>query len=440
MKMKLGILLLLISVPSLCMSQHNILRQGEEVPYLFPDSPFEHLLPSFAKSSNIKRPFQCPTYLYYQNNNPTSHYYTENLPQSSEWAIRVTPPAANSGATRCTVWTVTVDFELLNSSMLNRDTVRFFVRDAAAPFAIIHQTHFLARAGVNRGEVEIDPPLVAPVIRHSIFPLRDVLVGFKVIGDSSAQAKFRFTTPSLFSSPPRSFKVTPSGLLPASNVVGQSVDLVLEARLCCDIDIPVELSAFSAEVEADAVHLRWRTETETNNFSFELQRSNSPDGPWNTRGFLRGHGSTTLPIDYSYRDPYSLSDFAPGQAPVYWYRLRQHDFDGTINDHPPLQVHLSDLSALGHELSPVYPNPLSASINDYGRIRYRVAEETFVRISIHDMLGRELAVFVNSLHPAGLFETMWAPVAEHGPLRSGSYFIRMQAGASNLVQKVSLVR
>ncbi len=400
-------------------------------------SPFEHLVGSLQKTASVRHSV-CPLFLYYQNGpNPSYAFFQENLPASSEWAMKITWP---SGATICTVWTQMMDFELLNTTLFDRDTIRFYVRNANAPYAILYSTWFIARQGQNQGVVEVDqpvvPPFVTPVISN---PPRDLLLGYKVFGKSNHVVKWRFTTPSLYGSPPRSYKVTPSGLIPASNIVGQSVDWINEVRLCCDLAIPVELSIFNAQVETDAVSLRWRTETETNNFHFQLQRALSPDGPWETRAFVTGHGTTTQPRDYSFRDPYSLMDFA-GRPPVLWYRLRQQDFDGMISEHPAIQVHLTDLAALGFELSPVYPNPVIASSSQLGRIRYRVPVESQVRISVYDMLGREITVLANNVHPAGMYESSWTPLTEQGLLNSGTYIVRLVSGSVVLTQSIAVVR
>ena len=405
---------------------------------LSPGSPFEHLQGSIQKTSSLIHAV-CPVSLYYQNGpNPTYTFHVENLPVSTEWAFKATLP---SGATKCTVWTQMIDFELINATLFDRDTIRFYVRNANPPYAILYTTWFIARPGQNQGVVEVDPPVVPPFVTPELsnVPQRDVLLGYKVIGHSSHSVKWRFTTPSLFTTPPRSFKVTPSGLIPASTVVGQSVDWVNESRLCCDLRIPVELSTFSAQVESEAVTLHWRTETETNNFHFQLQRAMSPNGPWETRAFLPGHGTTTQPQEYTYRDSFSLTNFA-GQAPVVWYRLRQQDFDGTTIDLPAIQVHLTDLAALGFELSPVYPNPVIASASQLGRIRYRVPEEGHIRISVFDMLGREVSVLANNLHPAGVYEASWAPITELGLLNSGTYIVRLVSGGLSLTQNISVLR
>lgn len=444
---KTTLFLLTLLLPFVCHAQTNAVSDvglgQQQDPQLSFFSPFGHLsTTTFAKSTAKAPPFVCPYFLYYQNgSSATFSYFTEPLP-TSDWATKIT---VSTAATVCTVWTVMIDFELLNASLMSKDTIRIFVREATAPYADIFNTWFIARVGQNQGFFEIDPPGVPPFNVRSILNIsqarHDFLIGYRVTGDIQHNAKFRFTTPSINASAPRSFKfATRTSLIPASTATGTSVDQVFQARLCCNFPIPVELSTFNAVVENNAVRLAWRTETETSNFNFEVQRARSPEGPWESRSFLPGHGTTTIPQDYSCRDPFSLSDFGPGEAPVYWYRLMQHDYDGTINDFTPIQVHVADIADAGFELSAAFPNPLALSVNDHASVRYRIAQESNVRVSVHDMLGRELAVLVDQFHPAGVFETVWYPDRSDASLRSGQYFIRMQTGSFNGVQKLSIVR
>jgi hypothetical protein len=411
-------------------------QTGDKPSPLEPFSPFEHLTPGLQKTNIVKRSI-CPLFMYYQNS-PTANsvYYVDSLPVSTEWVMRIPIPPERQ-ATVCTVWTQYMDFELLNASLTSRDTIRYYVRNASPPYTILYSTWFLARVGLNQGTVEVDPVTVHPFVTPIISPARDILVGYKVIGDSSHQVKWRFTTPALFTNPPRTFKMGPSGLIPVSNVVGQSVDWVHQARLCCTKWIPVELSVFNATLQDDGVLLRWRTEKETNNYHFQIERSHTADGPWESRGYIPGHGTTTEPRDYSHLDRIASDGAIP---PVLWYRLRQHDFDGAITEYPPIQVHTRDLAMLGFELGPVYPNPLLAGASQFAQIRYRVPEDRHVRVSVFDMLGRELTVLADNAHPAGVYETAWAPLSGNGPLTNGTYIVRLVSDDVVLSKNITIVR
>ncbi|MCK7524440.1 MAG: hypothetical protein MZV64_45825 [Ignavibacteriales bacterium] len=62
--------------------------------------------------------------------------------------------------------------------------------------------------------------------------------------------------------------------------------------------VPVELSAFSANVSNGNVVLNWTTETELNNQGFEVERRNA-EGQFVTIGSVQGNGTTTERKQYS---------------------------------------------------------------------------------------------------------------------------------------------
>ncbi|MDT8325142.1 MAG: hypothetical protein RRA94_13605, partial [Bacteroidota bacterium] len=211
-------------------------------------SPFSHLAAESFTKAAAPLPFICPYFLYYQNDvSATSYWHSETQPTASEWAMFIPAPPAISQASVCTVWTVKLDFELTNAPVTAKDTIRFFVRKGSSPYTQYFSTYFIARVGRNVGYFEIDPPLVPPTnIRAIINPITSLYVGYKVIGDTGHVVKHRFTTPSQYTGNGHSFKFTsPTTPVPVSTALGFSADLVMEARLCCDKWIPVELSNFN---------------------------------------------------------------------------------------------------------------------------------------------------------------------------------------------------
>lgn len=86
--------------------------------------------------------------------------------------------------------------------------------------------------------------------------------------------------------------------------------------------LPVELSAFTARPAGGAVRLEWVTESERNNRGFYLERSAGNAFDFQPVTWVDGHGTATVRYSYGFVD----TDVAPGS--VYYYRLRQMDFDG----------------------------------------------------------------------------------------------------------------
>lgn len=80
----------------------------------------------------------------------------------------------------------------------------------------------------------------------------------------------------------------------------------------------------------------------------------------------------------------------------------------------------------------VSPNPFSGQTT----LRFELAEAGSVRLSIHDVLGREVAVLVDGSYGAGRHEAM----LDGSALPAGAYLIRLEAGGTVQTRRVTLVR
>ena len=76
-----------------------------------------------------------------------------------------------------------------------------------------------------------------------------------------------------------------------------------------------------------------------------------------------------------------------------------------------------------------YPNPFNPSTT----IKYELPKNSEVRLSVYDMLGREVSVLVNERSDAGVHEVKF----DGSTLATGVYFYRLQAG--DFVQSKKLV-
>ena len=82
-----------------------------------------------------------------------------------------------------------------------------------------------------------------------------------------------------------------------------------------------------------------------------------------------------------------------------------------------------------YRLSQNFPNPF----NPTTQIQYDIPKATFVRLSVYNVLGQEVAELVNGQQTAGKYVTTF----NGSKLTSGIYFYRLQAG--NFVQTKKLV-
>jgi len=76
-----------------------------------------------------------------------------------------------------------------------------------------------------------------------------------------------------------------------------------------------------------------------------------------------------------------------------------------------------------------YPNPFNPSTT----IKYELPSSSEVRLSVYDMLGREISVLVNEKKGVGVHEVKF----DAAGLSSGVYFYRLQA--ADLVQSKKLL-
>ncbi len=99
---------------------------------------------------------------------------------------------------------------------------------------------------------------------------------------------------------------------------------------------------------------------------------------WETISFVPGAGTTTETKVYSYSD----NGLSVGN---YTYRLKQIDFNGTSEYSPEVNVDVN--APLTFALEQNYPNPFNPSTV----IKYSVAKDGFVNVSIFNLLGQKVA-------------------------------------------------
>lgn len=142
--------------------------------------------------------------------------------------------------------------------------------------------------------------------------------------------------------------------------------------------LPVEWAFFNAHPEDDHILLDWETALESQNAGFEILRGTDGQAfesiAWVDAQLNAAQGAT-----YSYPD----NDVIPGM--LYYYRLRQVDFDGS-----------SSLSEIRSAMLPgtqqlnvtVYPQP----VRDLVYLEFPLAEAAEVRVEIVNLAGQALGI------------------------------------------------
>jgi len=83
-------------------------------------------------------------------------------------------------------------------------------------------------------------------------------------------------------------------------------------------------------------------------------------------------------------------------------------------------------------LSQNYPNPF----NPVTTIRYDLPQNDYVRLAVYDILGREVALLVNSEVAAGVHAAHF----DATNLGSGVYIYRLDAAGKSLIKSMTLIK
>jgi hypothetical protein len=145
------------------------------------------------------------------------------------------------------------------------------------------------------------------------------------------------------------------------------------------------------------------------------------DAVWNTPKY---HGTVTLLDGHKCKyEARSLQvDSIVNDSAATWY------FGGT-----PFTSVISSNSIPGFfKLMQNYPNPFNPST----MIEYTLAKESFVRLKIYDVLGREIKTLVDEKESVGKHTVQF----DASGLTSGIYFYRITAGGFSQSQKMILIK
>jgi hypothetical protein len=188
--------------------------------------------------------------------------------------------------------------------------------------------------------------------------------------------------------------------------------------------LPVNLTSFVSNVNGRNVKLTWITASEINNAGFEIQRTLSGSSAWAKIGFLPGNKNKQTPSSYNFDD----NNLNPGK---YNYRLKQIDLNGNYK-----YYNLNGIVEIGipekFDVSQNYPNPFNPST----KIKYELAQNSFVNLVIYDAIGRKVETLVKEKQSAGTYEVTFNASA----FPSGVYYYRFSTESFNDTKRMILIK
>jgi hypothetical protein len=186
--------------------------------------------------------------------------------------------------------------------------------------------------------------------------------------------------------------------------------------------LPIELTSFTGSVKAGIVTLNWATATEVNNFCFNVERLSS-NKTWQNIGFVQGAGLSNSVKKYSFIDN-------SAKAGSYSYRLQQVDNNGAYTYSPVIEVN-NNAQPTSFSIGN-YPNPFNPSTT----IRYALPANSFVNITICNILGQKIVTLVNQNMEQGLHEVSF----NASSFASGTYIYKIEAGSFSATHKMLLMK
>jgi hypothetical protein len=183
------------------------------------------------------------------------------------------------------------------------------------------------------------------------------------------------------------------------------------------------VSLFEADPVSGGVRLRWRYGDPLQIAGAMLERAASASGPWSR--------VATEPQEKDGAMQVVDIDVQPDQT--YWYQLVVTLTGGGQAISGPIEA-LAGGASPDDALDPVRPNPARGTVV----ISFAVSRPASVRLSIVDLLGRQVALIAAAPFGAGRHALTWSGRGAGAP--PGRYFVRMQVDGRALVQPFALAR
>ncbi|MGL5888458.1 MAG: hypothetical protein ACRC3B_01155, partial [Bacteroidia bacterium] len=180
------------------------------------------------------------------------------------------------------------------------------------------------------------------------------------------------------------------------------------------VPLPVEWLSLSALCNEGNVKINWSTASEINNTGFTIQRSYDAE-EFTDIGFVNGNGTTSMPHNYWFTDMQT-------QTGIVYYRIRQTDYNGTIDYSPLVAVNTATCGTSKFEMNN------AAVMNGNAVISWSGARGA-VSAEVYSMSG-ELLSRNNADAASGMLQVSL------GSVSSAAYIIRISDGFSSVTRRI----
>ncbi|MCB9255517.1 MAG: T9SS type A sorting domain-containing protein [Chitinophagales bacterium] len=192
------------------------------------------------------------------------------------------------------------------------------------------------------------------------------------------------------------------------------------------VPLPVELLSFEAKaVDNSYINLSWSTATEINNEGFEVLRStNGVD--FEKVAWIAGNGNSTEELSYTW------NDYEVTRGMVYYYQLKQVDYDGQYEYFDIVSAKL-EASASVTIIGDLIPNP--SKENGIVRTTIRSGMEEEVQVSVYNHIGMKVSEEKYPLREGS--NTIDIAIEN---LASGTYFIYFEGDFGRETKKLVIAK
>lgn len=180
----------------------------------------------------------------------------------------------------------------------------------------------------------------------------------------------------------------------------------------------------SAELKGNGINVNWEVDDPVFVDRFILERKVGDE-------FYQ----TIYQVFASNEKRYSFFDSPVGNNAVYYYRVKRINKDGSFEFSDEVKVGIGlkkDFEILGN-----FPNPF----NSETKIIYNLFTDTYVKLIVYDIVGREIAVLVDEFQTAGRHEIIFNlnNIKDH-ETTSGIYLYKLQTQRGYEIRKMIVIK